>query len=151
MIGKAITTNKYKIDQRHGSRDWRGYYIDSRRYTVGVYFADLHFIQIDCQLRTKKTNCKFGDIDGEWCNYLDLESGDVLIIIDSSVEKKIELYTKLELISSKMFLIHLGDEAGSSDLSMIYNKFNFVWRTFCLNKYFNNKNKIWKNHHGSVG
>ena len=77
MIGKAITTNKYKIDQRHGSRDWHGYYIDSRRYTVGVYFADLHFIQIDCQLKTKKTNCKFGDIDGEWCNYLDLESGDV--------------------------------------------------------------------------
>ena len=50
-------------------------------------------------------------------NEQDLESGDVLIIIDSNVEKKIELYTKLKLICSKMFLIHLGDESGSYDLS----------------------------------
>jgi len=69
----------------------------------------------------------------------DLESEDILIIVDSSIEKKEELYTKLELICSKMFLIHLGDEAGVYDLSKIYNKFNYVWRTFCLNRYFNNK------------
>ena len=69
----------------------------------------------------------------------DLENEDILIIVDSSIENKEELYTKLELICSKMFLIHLGDEAGTSDLSLIYNKFNYVWRTFCSNKYFNNK------------
>ena len=39
----------------------------------------------------------------------DLESDDILIIVDSSVEKKEELYTKLGLICSKTFLIHLGD------------------------------------------
>jgi hypothetical protein len=38
-----------------------------------------------------------------------------------------------------MFLIHLGDESGAYDSSLIYNKFNYVWRTFCSNKYFNNK------------
>jgi len=69
----------------------------------------------------------------------DLESEDILIIIDSSIEKKEELYTKLELICSKMFLIHLGDESGAYDSSLIYNKFNYVWRAFCSNKYFNNK------------
>ena len=69
----------------------------------------------------------------------DLESKDILIIIDSSVEKKNELYTKLKLICSKIFLIHLGDETGNYDLSKIYNNFNFVWRTFCSNKYFKNK------------
>ena len=69
----------------------------------------------------------------------DLESEDILIIVDSSVENKEELYTKLELICSKMFLIHLGDESGAYDLSLIYNKFNYVWRAFCLNRYFNNK------------
>ena len=68
----------------------------------------------------------------------DLENGDILIIVDSSVEKKEELYTKLKLICSKMFLIHLGDESGAYDLSSIYNNFNFVWRTFCSNKYFKN-------------
>ena len=69
----------------------------------------------------------------------DLESEDILIIVDSSVEKKEELYTKLELICSKMFLIHLGDEGGTYDSSLIYNKFNYVWRAFCSNRYFNNK------------
>ena len=38
-----------------------------------------------------------------------------------------------------MFLIHLGDESGAYDSSLIYNKFNYVWRAFCLNRYFNNK------------
>jgi len=38
-----------------------------------------------------------------------------------------------------MFLIHLGDETGTYDLSLIYNKFNYVWRAFCSNRYFNNK------------
>ena len=50
----------------------------------------------------------------------DLESEDILIIVDSSVENKEELYTKLELICSKMFLIHLGDESGAYDSSLIY-------------------------------
>ena len=68
----------------------------------------------------------------------DLESEDILIVIDSSVEKKIELYTKLQAICRKMFLIHLGDESGAYNLSLIYNKFNFVWRGFCSNRYFNN-------------
>ena len=68
----------------------------------------------------------------------DIESGDILIIVDSSVETKEILYNKLKLLSSKIFLIHLGDETGSYDLSPIYNNCDYVWRTFCLAKYFNN-------------
>ena len=70
---------------------------------------------------------------------IELDNEDILIIVDSSVEKKEAFYLKLKLICSKMFLIHLGDETGSYDLTSIYNKFSFVWRTFCLNKFFNNK------------
>ncbi len=69
----------------------------------------------------------------------DIDSGDVLIIVDSSVEKKNDLYTKLKLICSKVFLIHLGDESGRHDLSPIYNNCNFVWKAFCTNRYFNNE------------
>ena len=69
----------------------------------------------------------------------DLKNNDVLIIVDSSVERKNDFYTKLKLICSKMFLIHLGDESGIHNLAEIYNNFNFVWRAFCSNKYFNNK------------
>jgi len=69
-------------------------------------------------------------------NEEELQNDDTLIIVDSSVEKKNDLYTKLKLICSKMFLIQLGDESGAYDLSSIYNNFNHVWRTFCSNKYF---------------
>tara|TARA_Y100000590_G_C15561074_1_gene954784 strand:+ start:16 stop:906 length:891 start_codon:yes stop_codon:yes gene_type:complete len=70
-----------------------------------------------------------------------LEKDDILIIVDSCVEKKIELYSKLKLICSKIFLFHLGDEFGSHNLSPIYDSCNFTWRPFCSNKYFKN-NKV---------
>ena len=70
-----------------------------------------------------------------------LEKNDILIIIDSSVEEKSELYAKLNIICSKVFLFHLGDESGSYDLSSVYKNCNYIWRTFCSNKYFEN-NKI---------
>jgi len=90
----------------------------------------------------------------EWINHIlakvkfkvinskeELKSEDILIIIDSSIEKKKDLYTKLRLICSKIFLIHLGDETGSFDITPIYENCDFVWRVFCSNKYFKN-NKV---------
>jgi len=71
-------------------------------------------------------------------NETQIEKGDTLIIIDSSVEKKAEFYVKLRLICSKIFLIHLGDETGEYDLSTVYRNCEHVWRTFCSNKYFQN-------------
>ena len=70
-----------------------------------------------------------------------LEKDDTLIIIDSSIEKKSDFYTKIKLICSKIFLFHLGDESGAHNLLPVYNNCNFIWRTFCSNKYFEN-NKI---------
>ena len=81
----------------------------------------------------KKTKYKIID------NETDAEKDDILIIVDSSVEEKSELYTKLNLIYSKIFLFHLGDEFGGYDLSKVYNICNYVWRPFCSNKYFNNE------------
>ena len=75
-------------------------------------------------------------------NENDLENDDILIIVDSSVEKKTELYTKLKLICSKIFLIHLGDEAGRKDLNSVYNNCDFVWRAICHNRYFSNEKVI---------
>jgi len=69
----------------------------------------------------------------------DLNKGDILIIVDSSVEKKGEFYNRLKLICSKIFLIHLGDEKGSHNLFPIYNNCDFIWRAFCSNKYFINE------------
>ncbi len=67
-----------------------------------------------------------------------LEKDDTLIIIDSSVEEKSEFYLKLNMICSRIFLFHLGDESGVYDLSQVYKNCKYVWRTFCSNKYFQN-------------
>jgi len=82
-------------------------------------------------------NIKYNIIQTE----LDIEKNDKLIIIDSSVAQKKELYKKLNMICSKVFLFHLGDEYGQYDLSSIYENCDYVWRPFCSNKYFKN-NKV---------
>ena len=71
-------------------------------------------------------------------SYEKLKKEDTVIIVDSSPEKKIELYNKLKAICSKMILFHLGDETGSHDLSSVYEKCHYILRTFCSNKYFKN-------------
>ena len=68
-----------------------------------------------------------------------LEKEDILIIVDSGVEEKSELYNKLSLCCAKIFLFHLGDEFGFYDLSSVYNNCNYIWRPFCQSKYFNNE------------
>ena len=103
---------------------------ESADYQWGIYHkknSDLWIYEI-----LKKINYSIIDTEKK------LEKGDVLIIIDSSPENKIEFYNKLKLVTSKIFLFHLGDESGIYDLSQIYKNCNFVWRTFCSNKYFNN-------------
>ena len=72
-------------------------------------------------------------------NETNLTEEDILVIVDSSVEEKNELYIKLNAICSKIFLFHLGDESGSYDLSSVYNNCNYVWRPFCSSRYFENK------------
>jgi hypothetical protein len=68
----------------------------------------------------------------------ELEKDDTLIIIDSSVEKKRDFYSKINMVCSKIFLFHLGDETGIHDLSEVYNNCSHIWRAFYLNKYFKN-------------
>ena len=71
-------------------------------------------------------------------NETNIEKDDTLIIVDSSLEEKAELYKKLKLICSKIFLFHLGDESGAYDLSQIYKNCNYIWRDFCSSRYFKN-------------
>ena len=70
-----------------------------------------------------------------------LKKEDILIIVDSGIEEKNEFYSKLNLICSKIFLFHLGDETGEHDLFSVYKNCNYIWRTFCSSKYFEN-NKV---------
>ena len=98
-------------------------YQDSADYNWGVY----HKNNSDKWILNILKKVQFKLIKNEQ----DLENEDTLIIVDSAIEKKKELYLKLKLICSKLFLIHLGDETGAFDLTKIYNNFSFVWRSFC--------------------
>ena len=103
----------------------------ARDYKWGLY----HKNNSDKWIYEALNKIQFKVIQGE----KDIEKDDILIIVDSSIEKKGNFYTKLSLVCSKIFLIHLGDENDLYDLTSIYDNFDFVWRTFCLNKYFNSK------------
>ena len=76
---------------------------------------------------------KFKEIESE----KDIKNEDIVIVVDSSIEKKGEFYNRLKLICSKIFLVHLGDETGNFNLTSVYQNCNYVFRTFCSNKYFN--------------
>ena len=71
-------------------------------------------------------------------NIDEINKNDELIIIDSGLDEKKTLYENLSSICSKIFLFHLGDEGGTEETFSIYNNCTHVWRTFCLNRYFNN-------------
>ena len=103
---------------------------DAVDYKWGIY----HKKNSDIWIYEILKKIKYNIIDSE----KNLEKADVLIIVDSSPEKKVDLYNKFKLICSKIFLFHLGDESGSHDLSQIYKNCNYIWRTFCSNKYFKN-------------
>ena len=104
---------------------------ESSDYIWGIY----HKKSSDKWIYEILKNVKYINITNE----SDLKNGDILIIVDSSIEKKIKQYEKLKLICSKIFLFHLGDESGILDFSSIYKNCDYVWRTFCSNKYFNNE------------
>ena len=101
---------------------------EANNYKWGIY----HKKNSDIWIYEILKNIKYKIIDSE----KSLQKEDTLIIVDSNPEKKIELYDKLKFSCSKIFLIHLGDETGEYDLSQVYNKCNYILRTFCSNKYF---------------
>ena len=104
---------------------------DSTNYIWGAY----HKKNSDEWIYEILKKVKYSIIDNEQ----DLETDDILIIVDSSIENKIKKYNELKIICSKIFLFHLGDETGILDYSPVYKNCDYVWRTFCSNKYFSNE------------
>jgi len=108
--------------------------IPKSKIAVNISWGNYHKKNSDKWIFEALNKVKFkiiNDID-------EIENEDVLIIVDSSIESKLDFYNKLNLLCSKIFLIHLGDEPGLYNFSNIYNNCNYVWRTFCSSKYFDN-------------
>ena len=103
-----------------------------RDYVWGIY----HKKNSDVWIGEILNKVKFETIQSD----KELNKEDILIIVDSSVEEKVQFYLKLRLLCSKIFLFHLGDEGGNYDLSLTYKNCDYIWRTFCSNRFFNNEN-----------
>jgi len=115
---KTITADKFITQKEAVNFEW------------GIY----HKKNSDAWVKETLKKIKYEVVD----NDNNLKKEDILIIVDSSPENKIQLYEKLKLTCSKIVLFHLGDETGAFNLSEVYNKCDFVLRTFCSNRYFNN-------------
>ena len=116
---KKIFTKDNKLDKDEG---------------LNLKWGEYHKKHSDSWIFEILEKTKYNIIESE----KNLDKNDVLIIIDSSPEKKNQLYEKLHLVASKIILFHLGDETGAYDLSDIYKKCHYVFRPFCSNKYFKN-------------
>ena len=108
--------------------------IPKSEVAVNIAWGNYHKKNSDKWIFEILNKVKFKLID----NINEIENEDILIIVDSSIETKIDFYNKLNLLCSKIFLIHLGDEPGLHNFSNIYNNCKYIWRTFCSSKYFDN-------------
>ena len=101
---------------------------------INSFWGNYHFINSTSWIYTILEQAKYEIID----HVNKIDEKDQLIIIDSQLSIKKELYEKLSKKCSSIYLIHLGDEGGTEDTNLIYNYCKHVWRTFGLPKYFNN-------------
>ena len=101
---------------------------------INSFWGNYHFINSTSWIYTIIEQAKYEIID----HVNKIDEKDQLIIIDSQLSIKKELYEKLSKKCSSIYLIHLGDEGGTEDINLIYNYCKHVWRTFGLPKYFNN-------------
>ena len=101
---------------------------------INSFWGNYHFINSTSWIYTIIQQTKYEIID----HVNKIDEKDQLIIIDSQLSIKKELYEKLSKKCSSIYLIHLGDEGGTEDTNLVYNYCKHVWRTFGLPKYFNN-------------
>ena len=101
---------------------------------INSFWGNYHFINSTSWIYTIIEQTKYEIID----HVNKIDEKDQLIIIDSQLSIKKELYEKLSKKCSSIYLIHLGDEGGTEDTNLVYNYCKHVWRTFGLPKYFNN-------------
>ena len=73
-------------------------------------------------------------------NLKNLNINEDIIVVDNAISSKESFYFDLSGKANQIYLIHLGDEAGSEKNDIIYSLCKHVWRTFCFPNIKNNKN-----------
>ncbi len=113
---------------------WNTHNQESSQKDIDIVWGLYHKNNSNKWINEILSGIQFETIDSE----KNIEKNDVLIVVDSNIESKIDYYSKLRLLCSKIFLIHLGDESGAYNFIPIYDSLDYTWRTFCSNRYFKN-------------
>ena len=71
----------------------------------------------------------------------EIDKGDTVIIVDSGIHFKEHFYIKLNTLTKRFFLFHMGDEHLDKRTEPIYSYCDYIWRTYCSPKYFKS-NKV---------
>ena len=66
----------------------------------------------------------------------EINKGDTVILVDSGIHFKDNFYKNLKATTKNIFLFHINDEQLDKRSMLIYDNFNFIWRTCCSPKYF---------------
>ena len=66
----------------------------------------------------------------------EINKGDTVIIVDSGIHFKEHFYIKLNTLTKRFFLFHMGDEHLDKRTEPIYSYCDYIWRTYCSPKYF---------------
>jgi len=80
MIEEALSALKIPINQRTGAWGWIGYYIEDKKYFVGIYFDKPHLVILNTEVAlidNLPDEPDIGKFVGRWQNELDLSSESV--------------------------------------------------------------------------
>ncbi len=80
MLAEALAAKKMPI-RNSAAQDWRGFYIEDKKFFVGMYFSDPGIVVLNTEVQLiekAKQRLKTGKFqDGRWRNELDLTAEDV--------------------------------------------------------------------------
>ena len=81
MLGEALSATNIKIYSKSGAWEWMGYYIEDKKFFVGVYYDEPNLIILNTEVALNDNIPKEPEkgryVDNGWQNELDLQSESV--------------------------------------------------------------------------
>ena len=81
MLSEALAANDVNIYSKSGAWDWHGYYIEDKKFFIGLYLSNPTVVEINTEVPLKSNipdNLEIGIIEGGcWENRLDLSAENI--------------------------------------------------------------------------
>lgn len=97
MLSEALSANDIIIYSKSGAWDWHGYYIEDKKFFIGLYLSNPTVVEINTEVPLKSDIPEEIDIgiieEGCWKNRLDLCSEEIHFFARSKVSQLLSLET----------------------------------------------------------